>query len=94
MKQQPNILIIYSDQHRADVLGCAGNSVVVTPNLDRLASAGTRFKQAWTESPNCQPARASLLTGQFPTEHGILGNFSEECQPEWVTFPRALQQAG
>jgi arylsulfatase A-like enzyme len=42
-EQQPNILFVYSDQHRADVLGCAGNSVVATPNLDRLAGEGTRF---------------------------------------------------
>jgi arylsulfatase A-like enzyme len=93
-EQQPNILFVYSDQHRADVLGCAGNSVVATPNLDRLASEGMRFEQAWTESPICQPARTSLLTGQFPTAHGILGNFGEESQPSWDTFPRALQQAG
>ena len=93
-QKKPNILFVYSDQHRADVLGCAGNGVVHTPNLDRLASEGTRFEQAWTESPICQPARISLLTGQFPTEHGILGNFGEECQPTWDTFPRALQQAG
>ncbi len=46
MKQQPNILIVYSDQHRAEVLGCAGDSVVVTPNIDRLASEGTRFEKA------------------------------------------------
>lgn len=94
MAKQPNILFVYSDQHRADVLGCAGNSIVATPNLDRLASEGTRFEHVWTESPICQPARASLLTGQFPTEHGILGNFAEECDPTWDTFPKALQQAG
>ena len=92
--QQPNILFLYSDQHRADVMGCAGNTRVATPNLDRLAGEGTRFEQAWTEGPICQPARTSLLTGQFPTTHGILGNFGEESQPSWDTYPRALQQAG
>ncbi|MFT6435186.1 MAG: arylsulfatase A-like enzyme [Candidatus Azotimanducaceae bacterium] len=55
-EQQPNILFVCSDQYRADVLGCAGNNVVATPNLDRLANEGTRFDQAWVESPICQPA--------------------------------------
>jgi arylsulfatase len=92
--QQPNLLFIYADQHRADVLGCAGNDVVVTPHLDRLAAEGVRFDHAWTESPICQPARASLLTGRYPNDHGVLGNFAGDCQAEWDTFPRRLQQAG
>ena len=90
----PNLLFLYADQHRADVLGCAGNDIVVTPNLDRLANEGVRFEQAWTESPICQPARASLLTGRYPSDHGVLGNFAGNCKPEWDTFPRRLQQAG
>ena len=93
-KKQPNLLFIYADQHRADVLGCAGNDIVVTPHLDRLAAEGVRFDQAWTESPICQPARASLLTGRYPNDHGVIGNFAGDCQPEWDTFPRGLQQAG
>ncbi len=92
--RKPNLLFLYADQHRADVMGCADNDVVVTPHLDRLASEGVRFDQAWTESPICQPARASLLTGRFPSVHGVLGNFAGDCQPEWDVFPRRLQQAG
>ena len=92
--RRPNLLFVYADQHRADVLGCAGNDIVVTPNLDRLAAEGVRFDHAWTESPICQPARASLLTGRYPSDHGVLGNFAGDCQPEWDTFPRRLQQAG
>jgi arylsulfatase A-like enzyme len=92
--RRPNLLFVYADQHRADVLGCSGNDVVVTPNLDRLAAEGVRFDQAWTESPICQPARASLLTGRYPSDHGVIGNFAGDCRPEWDTFPRRLQQAG
>lgn len=91
---QPNILFIYSDQHRADVMGCAGNTIVQTPNLDRLANEGVRFTQAWTESPICQPARTSLLTAKYPHQHGIIGNFTGECEPEWTTYPKKLQAAG
>ena len=93
-ERKPNLLFLYADQHRADVMGCAGNDVVVTPHLDRLAVEGVRFDQAWTESPVCQPARASLLTGRYPNDHGVLGNFAGNCQPEWDTFPRRLQHAG
>ena len=92
--QQPNLLFIYADQHRADVLGSAGNDVVVTPHLDRLAAEGVRFDKAWTESPICQPARASMLSGRYPSDHGVLGNFAGDCLPEWDTFPRRLQDAG
>jgi len=92
--KQPNLLFIYADQHRADAMGCAGNDVVVTPHLDRLAAEGVRFDHAWTEGPICQPARASLLTGRYPSDHGVLGNFAGDCKPEWDTFPRRLQQGG
>jgi len=91
---QPHLLFLYADQHRADVLGCAGNEIVATPHLDRLAAEGVRFDHAWTESPICQPSRASLLTGRYPNDHGVLGNFAGDCRPEWDTFPRRLQQAG
>lgn len=94
MGPKPNLLFLYADQHRADVMGCAGNNVVVTPHLDRLAAEGVRFDHAWTESPICQPARASLLTGRFPSDHGVLGNFAGDCKPEWDNVPRRLQQAG
>ncbi|MFE9687240.1 hypothetical protein [Streptomyces sp. NPDC006285] len=48
-----NIVLLYADQHRADVLGRAGNAVVVTPNIARLAHEGVRFARAWTEGPLC-----------------------------------------
>ncbi len=92
--RQPNLLRIYTDQHCADVLGCAGNDIVVTPHLDRLAGEGVRFDHAWTETPICQPARASMLTGRYPNDHGVIGNFAGDSKPEWDTFPRRLQQAG
>lgn len=63
---QPNILYILSDQHARNLLGCYGNTVVRTPNIDRLAAEGVAFDQVYTPSPICVPARMSLLTGKYP----------------------------
>lgn len=65
MSNQPNILFIMCDQMRFDALGCNGNKVIQTPNLDRLAVEGINFTNAFTPSPICVPARASLTTGCY-----------------------------
>ena len=77
MTNKPNILLIFSDQHRGDALGCIGNQTVRTPNLDGLASEGLVFRNCNTSSPLCMPARASLVTGQYVNEHGAWGNRNE-----------------
>ncbi|MCZ6629002.1 MAG: sulfatase-like hydrolase/transferase [SAR324 cluster bacterium] len=61
-----NLLVIMSDQHNRQVLGCYGHPLVKTPHLDRLAARGTRFSDAYTNSPICVPARASFATGRYP----------------------------
>lgn len=71
--QKPNVLLVMTDQQRWDTLGCYGNQVIETPNLDYLASLGTVFDNAYTPSPSCVPARAALLTGMDPWHTGILG---------------------
>ena len=63
-----NVLVLLSDEHQAGAMGCAGHPIVHTPNLDALAAAGTRFTRAWTPSPVCVPARASLATGRWVHE--------------------------
>lgn len=73
MTMKPNILLIMTDQHRQDCLGCYGNPVIETPNLDWLASRGMVFRRAYTPSPSCIPARACLMTGMDPWHTGILG---------------------
>ena len=60
-----NVLFLFSDEHRKDALGCYGHPFVKTPNLDRIAAEGTRFTKAYTPSPICVPARASLATGRY-----------------------------
>ena len=66
-----NILLITADQLRADSLGVYGNAICKTPNLDRLASEGTRFTACRCQNPYCQPSRATILTGTYPSTHGV-----------------------
>jgi arylsulfatase A-like enzyme len=69
-----NVLLITTDQHKANTLGCYGDPMGATPVLDRLAAAGARFAQCRTQNPFCQPARATLLTGMYPSTHGVVRN--------------------
>jgi len=88
-----NILFIYSDQHRHDVLGAAGHPVVQTPVLDGLAGRGVRFTDVWCQSPICQPSRASMITGRYTHELGIYQN-TRAFDPTWPTVMKSLQAAG
>ncbi len=72
--KRPNIIIIYPDQMRADAMGCSGNPCIQTPNLDRLASQGVRFNNAFTSFPLCCPFRASLMTGKYAHSTGMHAN--------------------
>lgn len=67
----PNVLLILSDDQGAWAMGCAGNDEIRTPNLDGLAAQGIRFSRFFCTSPVCSPARASLFTGELPSQHGV-----------------------
>lgn len=69
-----NLLILLSDEHNPAYLGCAGHALARTPNLDALAARGTRWNAAYTPSPICVPARASLATGRWAHELGCWDN--------------------
>ena len=69
--RKPNFLFILADDHAGYVLGAAGNRRAQTPNLDRLASEGTRFASHYCNSPVCTPSRQSILTGQLPHAAGV-----------------------
>ena len=71
MKKRPNLLFILTDDQGAWAMHCAGNADIQTPNLDRLAAQGTRFDNFFCASPVCSPARASILTGRIPSQHGV-----------------------
>lgn len=72
--KKPNLLFIMTDQQRFDALSIAGNQVLKTPNLDRLAKQGAWFRNAYTQCAVCAPSRASMLTGCTVENHGILTN--------------------
>ena len=90
---RPNILFIMADQMRADLMGCAGNPAAKTPNLDWLASQGVRFKNAFSSTPTCTPARAAILTGLSPWYHGMLGYGAVAPRYDFE-MPRALSSGG
>lgn len=90
---KPNILILMPDQQRADCMGCTGNPVIKTPNMDRLAAEGTLFTEAATVSPICMPARASFINGLYPHNHGMWRNRGQ-MPAEDETFFHILQHAG
>lgn len=73
MSERSNVVLIMTDQWRGDCLSIAGHPVVHTPYLDQLALEGARFNRAYSATPTCIPARASLLTGQTPRTHGRVG---------------------
>ena len=68
---RPNVLFILSDDQGPWAMNSAGTWELKTPNLDRLAATGVRFENFFCASPVCSPARASILTGQMPSQHGV-----------------------
>jgi arylsulfatase A-like enzyme len=93
MAPRPNFLLFVTDQHRADLLGCAGHARVRTPHIDALAAGGARFEQFHVATPICQPNRASLMTGRLPSAHGLQMNGRELSLGE-STFVEQLREAG
>ncbi|MBU0716055.1 MAG: arylsulfatase [Verrucomicrobia bacterium] len=94
MTQKPNILLFVTEQHRGDCLGIEGHPVLMTPNMDAIAGAGVRFTRAYSSCPTCIAARRSLLSGQFPATHGMVG-YQEGVQWDIEnTLPSVLAKAG
>ncbi|MGH1488286.1 MAG: sulfatase family protein [Acidimicrobiales bacterium] len=91
--KQPNVLFIICDQLRGDHLGFAGNGVVRTPNIDRIASSGMVFGNSYVSNPVCMPSRSSIMTGRMPSAHGVVFN-DRSLDPNDATFVRELRNAG
>jgi len=81
--QAPNIVLIFSDNHPADMMGCSGNAEAYTPNLDRLAGRAVRFDNAFCPNSLCSPCRASVLTGLMPSQHGVHTWLDDACMADW-----------
>jgi arylsulfatase A-like enzyme len=88
MTKRPNILWLMTDEQRADSMGYEGAPWARTPNLDRVALAGTRFSAAYTPSPVCVPARACMLTGRAGSSIGVLNNhhWLNQDDPRFLTW--------
>ncbi|MCZ6635483.1 MAG: sulfatase-like hydrolase/transferase [bacterium] len=91
---QPNILLLFVDQMRYDAMACAGNPVIQTPGLDRLAREGIHFTHSVTPVPVCVAARHSLLMGHQCATHGRFANNTPEVEPNLYTLPQLLGSAG
>jgi len=94
-RKRPNIIFFLTDDQRADALGCGGNPIIQTPNIDELAKNGCLFTNAFVTTSICASSRASILSGQYVRRHGINDfstSFSEEALAR--TYPLLLRRAG
>ncbi len=93
--QRPNLIVLLSDDQRWDTMGCVGNRVIRTPNMDALAAGGVRFRNAFVTTPICAASRASLFTGLYERTHQY--TFStppiRKAHGE-ISFPTQLRKAG
>ncbi|MBL8290338.1 MAG: sulfatase-like hydrolase/transferase, partial [Bryobacterales bacterium] len=94
--RRPNVIFMMTDDQRWDAMSCAGNPILKTPNLDRLAAGGVRFTEAFATNPLCSPSRGTILTGLHTHAHGVTtnGGASHHFKPDVVTYPQLLQKAG
>ena len=93
MPGRPNILILCTDQQRADSLGAYGNSLARTPNIDALAARGLRFDDHLTPNQICCPSRGTMVTGLYPRHHGMTSN-GRTLHEGLATLPGLLAAAG
>ena len=91
---KPNVVLITLDTTRADHLGCYGYPYVRTPNLDALARRGVLFEQAVTVSPLTLPAHCTIMTGTFPTHHGVRLNGNTALSDEQTTLAEVFSGQG
>ncbi|MBM3726985.1 MAG: DUF229 domain-containing protein [Acidobacteria bacterium] len=94
-QQRPNIVFVLVDDLRWDELGATGHPFASTPNADRLAREGVVFANAFAATALCSPSRATFLTGQYPSRHGIRDNTDRSAlSHQLVTWPRRLKESG
>ena len=92
---KPNIIFLLTDDQRWDALGALGNTIIKTPNMNKLANAGILFQNTYVTTSICCVSRASLLTGQYESRHNI-HDFSTDLSPDALakTYPVLLKMQG
>ena len=93
--RRPNLVLLVTDDQRSESLGCAGNTVIQTPNIDGLAARGVRFTQSFATTAICMSSRASILTGMYTRVHGI-DDFTKPLARNLFeqSYPMLLRKAG
>jgi arylsulfatase A-like enzyme len=92
---RPNIVFLLTDDQRFDAMGCAGNPLIRTPNIDALAAAGVRFTNHFVTTAICNCSRASIFTGQWERRHGVVDFVTPLTPGQWArTYPAVLRAAG
>jgi arylsulfatase A-like enzyme len=94
-RRRPNIVFLLTDDQRWDTLGCMGNRIIQTPNIDEMAAGGVRFVNMFVTTSICATSRASIFSGQYARRHGIhdfVTGFSGEAWEH--TYPAQLKKAG
>jgi len=92
-KKQPNLVFVFADQMRGQDMNCAGNEQMITPNMDKMAAQGVRLSNAISTTPICMPARAMMLTGQYPMNNKVRTN-GEALPADSVTIAKLAKSAG
>jgi arylsulfatase A-like enzyme len=95
IQQRYNVLFLIADDLRPE-LGCYGNSIIKTPNIDGLAARGTQFNRAYAQFPLCNPSRTSMLNGRYPTQTGVMDNntYFRAKHPDFITLPGYFKKNG
>ncbi|RTE54012.1 acetylglucosamine-6-sulfatase [Arenibacter aquaticus] len=95
-QERPNFIFILTDDQQYGMMGCTGNEIVKTPNLDKLSEDGILFTNAHITSAICTPSRASILTSQFERKHGVNFNSGTSLSEEgWKnTYPVVMRDNG
>jgi len=91
--KRPNLVYVFADQMRGQDINCAGNEQMITPNMDKMAEQGVRLSNAISTSPICTPARAMMLTGQYPMNNKVRTN-GESLPDDSVTIAKVAKKVG
>jgi arylsulfatase A-like enzyme len=91
---RPNLIVMMTDDQRFDAMSCAGNKILKTPNMDRIAAEGMRFRNMFVTNSLCAPSRATLMTGQYSHTHGVIDNKDRKINKESPFMPELLRQSG